>query len=156
MNINWEFIFSGAHAALTPIIAVIATYIAWQQWKGSELRLKLDRYETRLKVYQEVQGYLAVVFQKSNVTVNDIRQLRVGTAEARFQFGDEIANYVDDLVKRGVKLASAKAEYRDMTQEIPPGYDHKKVCDAMHEEIWWFNEQFDKAQEKFRKYLDVA
>jgi len=39
---------------LTPLIAIITTYIAWQQWKGNQLKLKMERYERRLRVYQEV------------------------------------------------------------------------------------------------------
>jgi hypothetical protein len=32
------------YALLTPLIAVIATYIAWQQWKGNQLKLKMEGY----------------------------------------------------------------------------------------------------------------
>jgi hypothetical protein len=30
---------------LTPVIGAIATYIAWQQWRTNQNKLKLDRYE---------------------------------------------------------------------------------------------------------------
>ena len=41
-------------ALLTPLIAIIATYIAYQQWNTNKLKLKLDRYERRLRVYQKI------------------------------------------------------------------------------------------------------
>jgi uncharacterized ubiquitin-like protein YukD len=107
-----------AQAALTPVIAIIATYIAWQQWRVNESKLKLDRYDRRLKVYKEIEGFLAVVIQNAKVSTNDIRQLRVGTAEAHFLFGNDISKYIDELVAHGVRLGQANAEYRDYTQEI--------------------------------------
>ena len=42
-------------ALLTPIIAIIATYIAYQQWKTNQLKLNLERYDRRLEVYEEVR-----------------------------------------------------------------------------------------------------
>jgi len=41
-------------ALLTPLIAIITTYIAYQQWQGNKLKLKMERYERRLRVYQEM------------------------------------------------------------------------------------------------------
>ncbi len=37
-------VISILQALLTPLIAVITTYIAWQQWKGNQLKLKLDNH----------------------------------------------------------------------------------------------------------------
>jgi len=28
---------------LTPLIAIITTYIAWQQWKGNQLKLNMEK-----------------------------------------------------------------------------------------------------------------
>ena len=41
-------------ALLTPIIAIVTVYIAYQQWKTNELKLKLEKYDRRLRVYEEV------------------------------------------------------------------------------------------------------
>ena len=39
-------------ALLTPTIASIGAYIAWQQWKAYNLKLKLDRYDRRVRIYE--------------------------------------------------------------------------------------------------------
>jgi endonuclease V-like protein UPF0215 family len=50
-------------ALLTPVIAIVATYIAWQQWKTNALKLHLDRYDRRLKIYQEVKKILSIIIR---------------------------------------------------------------------------------------------
>jgi hypothetical protein len=47
------------HALLTPVIAIVAIYIAWQQWQTNVQKLNLARYDRRLRVYEEVKKYSA-------------------------------------------------------------------------------------------------
>jgi hypothetical protein len=46
---------------LTPVIAIVALYIAWQQYKVNERKFAFDQYERRLRVYQEVRSVLLLV-----------------------------------------------------------------------------------------------
>lgn len=39
---------------LTPVIAIIVTYIAYQQMRTNQAKLKLDLLELRLEVYDSV------------------------------------------------------------------------------------------------------
>ena len=48
-------------ALLTPLIAIIATYIAYQQWNANKLKLKWEMDERRLRVYQEVKKVLQLI-----------------------------------------------------------------------------------------------
>lgn len=48
-------------ALLTPVIAMVATYIAWQQWKTNQQKLNLERYDRRLRVYEEVRKILSII-----------------------------------------------------------------------------------------------
>jgi hypothetical protein len=144
-------------ALLTPVIAGIAVYIAWQQWNVNERKLALDQYERRLKVYQRVVEMLRFVCSKFSPEIHDLLMFSAETAEADFLFGPEIPKYIDEIYSRGLTLNTAKFEYRDYTQlPFPPGYDPKKVTDAMMEEEKWFMAQFSVVKEKFRKYLDVG
>ena len=111
---------------LTPLIAIIATYIAWQQWKGNELKLKLDRYERRLRIYQEVIKMLRTCSNRKPEWA-DLIDFGSSTAEADFLFGPEIRQYIDEIVSRAAALIAANAEYRDFTQPVPAEYDHDKL-----------------------------
>ena len=39
-----EQIFEISKGLLTPVIAIVATYIAYQQWKTNRQKLNLERY----------------------------------------------------------------------------------------------------------------
>jgi hypothetical protein len=141
---------------LTPVIGVIALYIAWQQWKTNERKFVLDRYERRLKIYQHVVEMLRLVCSKFNPEIRDLLKFSSDTAEGVFLFGPEIPEYIDEIYKHALDLHTARAEYRDFRQPVPEGYDHQKVVAAMTAEEKWFVGQFATATEKFKKYLDIS
>ena len=142
-------------ALLTPVIAITTTYIAWQQWRTNRQKLNLEKYDRRLRIYQEVVKILQITMRDAKASPDDLLQFRTSVAEADFLFGKEIAMYIDEIYKRGINLWHWSRTYRDSTQEIPEGYDHKKVVDEMHKELIWFTEQIEPAKKKFKKYLDI-
>jgi len=139
-------------ALFTPLIGILATYIAWQQWKTNQQKLNLERYERRLRVYEEVRKILSIIARDAKVSTDDLLKFRTSVSEADFLFAPEIPVYIDELYKRGLKLWYWNQEYR----EKPDGYDHKKVVDEMNKELTWLIEQFAPAKEKFKKYLDIS
>jgi len=141
---------------LTPVIAVVATYIAYQQWQTNKRKLILDRYDRRLKIYEHVKRILSIILRDAVASYDDLLKFRTLTSEADFLFGPEIKEYLDEIYKHGVKLQGSTSQYRDYTQEKPQGYDHQRVVDGMHAELTWLTEQFEPARSKFRKYLDVS
>ncbi len=143
-------------ALLTPVIAIVTVYIAWQQWQGNKLKLVLERYDKRLRVYENVVAVLLLVQRDFKPELGELQKFRRDTAEADFLFEPEISAYCDELFKRGVELWSAHFEYRDFTQQFPPGYDHNEVVKRMHEQEVWFTNQFGVAKQKFKKYLNVS
>jgi hypothetical protein len=143
-------------ALLTPLIAVVATYIAFQQWQATRLKIRLDRYDRRLKIYEQVRTILSKVMQKADISYEDLLSFYRECSEADFLFGPEISQYIEEIYKRGVKLHHFREQYRDSTQIPPAGYDHQQVVEGSHKELLWFNEQFEPAKTRFRKYLDVS
>jgi hypothetical protein len=138
---------------LTPLIAIVATYIAWQQWKGNQRKLLMDQYDRRLRIYEEVRKILIIVTRDVRPSPDDLLRFKTSVSEADFLFGPEIVAYIAEIYKRGLNLWRWNQEYRDDTQKKPEGYNHAAVVDEMHKEIDWFAEQFDAATQKFKKYL---
>lgn len=138
-------------ALLTPVIAIVATYIAWQQWRTNQQKLNLDRYDRRLRVYEEVRKIIGIVVRDADVSKDDLTRFITSVSEADFLFGSEVTDYINEIHKRGSNLRRWNLEYRDYTQEKPEGYDHRKVVDETHKEIVWFSDQFEQAKQKFKK-----
>ncbi|GMQ99462.1 MAG: hypothetical protein BMS9Abin18_0280 [Zetaproteobacteria bacterium] len=151
-----EQIIEISKGLLTPLIAVVATYIAWQQWQTNRQKLNLERYDRRLHVYEEVRKILSIIFRDANASSDDLLKFRISVSEADFLFGPEIPEYIDEIYKRGLKLRYWNQQYRDYSQEKPEGYDHNKVVEEAHKELTWLTEQFEPAKEKFKKYLDIS
>lgn len=144
-------------ALLTPLIAVIATYIAYQQLRANRQKVTLDRYDRRLAVYDEVLRFLRSVLRKGYPTYDELLNFRVSVAQADFLFGDDIIQMIDEMYRRGDQLATWEKQCKLFTSGQPPqGYDHFFVTEAMRVERKWFTDQFDEARRKFRPYLDVS
>jgi len=141
---------------LMPVIAAVTVYIAWQQWKTNQQKLNLDRYDRRLRVYEEVRKILSIVMRDAYASTDDLLKFRTSVSEADFLFGPEVMKYIDEIYRHGLSLWKWKQEYRDCTQEKPPGYDHPKVVDEMHKELEWMTTQFEPAKHLFKKYLNVG
>jgi len=143
---------------LTPLIAIIATYIAWQQWKGNQLKLKMERYDRRLRIYQEVVKMLRTCANGDLREFALIVDFGAATAEGDFLFGPEIRQYIDDITSRAANLRQAKVQYKDYTQPVPAGYDHEKIVNEMSAQVSWFTEQLVGfvAKNKFGQYLNIS
>src|SRR5689334_11606848 len=93
-----------SQALLTPIIGIITTYIAWQQWRTNRIKLKLDRYERRLQIYKEVVRFIVISAEKDNYDNDELMNFRPKVSEADFLFGEEVRKYIDELHNSAVNL----------------------------------------------------
>jgi hypothetical protein len=154
-----QVVAQASSALLTPIIAVIATYIAWQQWKTNKQKYAFDLYERRLRVYEEVRKILSLIGRDAKVDPSQLLEFRTSVMEADFLFGREIPEYIDDVYRHGVELWRWTTEHRDYTQsraDPPTGYNHEQVVKGMAEELQWLMAQHEVARQKFGRYLSVS
>lgn len=98
--ISIDEVLKVSQGLLTPVIGIITTYIAWQQWHTNRNKLKLDRYERRLQVYKEVVRFIGIGVQKANYDNDELMTFRPKVSEADFLFGEEVRKYIDELHSR--------------------------------------------------------
>src|SRR5262245_23163525 len=89
-------------ALLTPTIAVIAAYIALQQWRTNRQKLELDLYSHRLRIYEEVRKILSIILRDAKVSTEDLLKFRTAVSEADFLFGKDVVAYIDEIYHRGL------------------------------------------------------
>ncbi len=150
---------SGLAAALsgmmTPLIAVIGAYIAYQQWRTNHQKLQFDRYARRLQVYEHVRAVLGVVARDAAVDFQEILIFRRAVSEADFLFGPEVVEYIDEIYRHGVKLGTLKSERMGARDSQNTDFDYETNANGHDAELRWFLAQFDVARERFGTYMNM-
>jgi len=154
-EIDWTAVASFSKEMLTPLIAVIAVHIAWQQWRLSEQKFKYDSYERRLKVYEEVKQIIPILIRDGKDSFDDLIKFHRAVSEADFLFNPDIPEYLEEIYKHGVQLQYWAKLYSDSMQSPKETYDHEKICEGMHTEEEWLRSQFEQAKQKFKGYLKI-
>jgi len=143
-------------AALTPIIAIIAVYIAYQQWKTNKLKVRYELYERRLAVFNAAMKLIAIVIQAGNPEQTQLLDFRAETNESYFLFGRDIYEYLDEMHKKARQLRSIKLKLDRL--EKSHAVDEKERSQLIDEDskvFEWFTNQFEVSRQKFSKYLEL-
>lgn len=135
----------------TPLIAILALYIAVQQHSIQRDKLRLDLYEKRLAVFEATMNLLATVQSDIVPSREAIYRFISGTANARFLFGPDMEEYLDTL---GSKVMVHRSLYDRMVKEQKEG-----KTDSVNEETESLKAliaETEKAKESFQPYLGFA
>jgi hypothetical protein len=149
---DWPTILS---ALLTPFIALIAVYIAFQQWKTNRSnqktdakRLKLEQYDKRFAIYDTARTFLKEIVVSSSISDEMLVKYWVGINPARFLLGDDLTNYLEEIEKKAVDLQTIQIEAQG-----PDGPSTK--ASERGELKKWFYKQISILNEKFLPYLKL-
>jgi len=136
------------------VIGGIVAYVAYQQWKTNDHKVKMDLYDRRFKVYDQVRKIIEIVLQDMTLSIKDIHKFKTSTSDAEFLFGPEIQKYLDEIAEHGLKLHRSTQELENPALRAQD-YDHQRVCDEKYEEGRWFIDQSELFKGEFKKYLDI-
>jgi uncharacterized ubiquitin-like protein YukD len=151
-----EQVLRMASYVATPIVAVAATVIAWQQMKVNQRKYDADLYDRRLRVYEEVRKLLSIATREGDVSTRDVLLFRVAVSEADFLFGSDVSIYIEQLYKRAIDLGRWSDEMRTPKEARPADYDHKKVVDEKYNALRWLAAQYEPAKNLFGEYLAIG
>jgi hypothetical protein len=136
---------------MTPLIAVIAVYIAWQQHKIARDNLRLSLYDRRLKVYRGLMDLFAVVLQDVDTKSADLGKYYADTSEKKFLFDDKIIAFMNEVREKAVELRQVK---RRITRHPPPSEKELgELSDRECELLRWFDDELEKLPDRFEKPL---
>jgi len=137
-------------ALLTPTIAIVATYIAYQQHRTNKIKVRADLYDRRMQVFNAVTDLLGHIEGAAAVDLDQLRVFLQKTRESYFLFGDEIPEYLNELYKAGVDL---RHQTKKLFSDLPVGQERDRLADENGALVKWFFDQFEVAPKKFGKYL---
>jgi late competence protein required for DNA uptake (superfamily II DNA/RNA helicase) len=138
--IDWEKLVRVLAALLTPVIAIVTSYIAYQQYQTNRRQHRLALFDRRMAVFNSTMNLIAAVLQRAEVDLAQLFALLRETRDHELLFGPEIGEFINEVYKKGLDLN---------TRAAVAGQEVRRV-----ELVSWFQRQSDVAREKFLKYLD--
>jgi len=146
-------------ALLTPLIAIIAVYIACQQYQTNKRKLDLDLYNKRSEVYKALTDFIASVLsgkisEKEPISLLDkeLIKFQKDTSESYFFFGNDILRYLDEVYEEGLKLRTA---YRYLSGKRLKNQEAEKLHAQKDDLLKWFQDQLVISQKKFGRDMRI-
>ncbi|MCW7555699.1 hypothetical protein NX722_24335 [Endozoicomonas gorgoniicola] len=139
-------------AFLVPLVACIAAFIAFRQWRTAQNKLKLDLFEKRLSIYHSTTAFISSVMTSGKASDDEIRKFMIGTREAKWLLSKEIALYLDEQIyNKAIDLQTLHS----MLEGEPVGDVRTKNVTEQAEIKKWLAAQFSVIDEYFKPYLKI-
>jgi hypothetical protein len=139
---------------LTPLIAITAAYIAYQQYRTNKQKLKLDMYEKRFKVYLGLQALLIHILENADVSDEALKYFQISTSESVFIFDKDISDYLNSIRYKSITLR--KQNHQLYHTGLPIGEERNIIAEAKNKLLFELTDQeFKISEQKFAKYLNI-
>ncbi|MFK7848529.1 MAG: hypothetical protein AB8G77_24795, partial [Rhodothermales bacterium] len=116
---------------MTPLIAGIAIYVAWQQWRTNRQKLKLDLFDKRFAIFQSTRTFLSTVLRDGRVNREDLEKFRMGILDSVFLLDQGTSDYLWGLRSIGSKAIM----YNTQLEGVPVGEKRNELVDNEHREV---------------------
>jgi len=144
-------------AFLTPLIALIALYIAYQQKMINEQRLRHETYKRRLSVYKSVQKHLPIIIRKGRPSYDECSDFYSTASEAAFLFDESVMEKINLIYSKSINLAEAyeKLYPPDKSPGLTVGEERSKVSQEKADLFKWHSDQLLESRTYFAKKLGL-
>jgi hypothetical protein len=146
-------LFPNIISLLTLLIAVMAIYIARQQWITARNKLKLDLFNARFTLYVAAKKLISSILINGGISDVDLYSFKSNTNSARWMTNAEVATYFsNELFSRAVelnRLSFEKSSLRDEDEVFENGKQQAAIKQ-------WFLSQFDVLDSKFSDLLQIG
>lgn len=139
-------------AFVTLILGSIGTYIAFSQYRTSRDKLRLDLFEKRLEAYEKLQEYFNYVARYAYVDEKAFAILREARYKSLFLFGNEITEYIDEVLDKGIGLMHLNLKI-DGHDSLPVGEERTRACQEKCKLLHWNDEQQREPPKRYFKYM---
>ncbi|TAN38604.1 MAG: hypothetical protein EPN25_13390 [Nitrospirae bacterium] len=137
-------------AMLTPTIAILGIYIAYQQWRTNKKRLQLDLFEKRYAIFINIKKFIANILTSGIVEQGAEIQFLRDTKSVLFLFDENIANLTSEMYQKANKLNAL-----EKTEKSHVGDKLEKHFDKQEEIKEWFEQQLNNIDTIFMKFLKI-
>jgi hypothetical protein len=142
---------------LISLIAIVTTYIAFQQWKIKRQNTRMELFDKRLQVYDATIEFIGVIIAKAYPSKEDILKFEIETRNNKFLFKKDITQHLSLMRYKAKKILRYNLEIERLQRRDE--HDEEKwenIFDKDDEAFSWFIGQFKIVEDKFHKYLDMS
>src|SRR4029077_19445306 len=126
--------------AITVLILAWAAWSAWQQHRVARDKLRLDLFDKRMAVFEEVKHAIAAAHDRSEV---DLVRYRQAAASSVFLFGSDVYAYLSEVQEELTQVRDYGANVR-LTAAMYPEHAPKEIA-----LVAWLKAQPDRSVEVF-------
>lgn len=146
-----KYAIDSLSALLTPIIAVLALWIAFGQYKTNANMLRLSLYKKRYRVYEALRGAMSEIFRDARLSNEGFNKFWIDTNESEFLFGSEINEYIKTFQNKAAQLRSVTSQLYE--ENLPIGEKRTKLAQEKSDLLKWFSDEFKAIKKTFNPYL---
>lgn len=143
---------------LTPLVAIIAAYIAWQQYRIQHHSLRNQLYERRYVVFKAFMSFLSEIMRRGKSDYQRVSQFYAEASEADFLFPVSIAQKRDELYEKAIDLTTLNERMypSDGSEGLPVGEERSAVAKEANELLKWFVGEIPKTKELFKTEMKIG
>jgi hypothetical protein len=151
---DWIEILS---SLLTPVIAILTFYIAYQQYKVNKNRFRLESYERKLKIYNAVQKFLNEILRDGTTDYISCSEYYSTTSESSFLLNRQIQDKIEDIYKKAIQMVQYHYLLypRNGSSGLPTGEKRDEVVKRESELLIWLINQREIIKELFKKEISL-
>ncbi len=82
---------------LTPMLAILTGYIAYQQYKINHRREKRESRQAKLSIYRKIKNFLNYFKREETIPADKYNEVKDAIAEADFLFTKDVLGWLEDF-----------------------------------------------------------
>lgn len=79
-------------------IAAFGVLVAYFQWRTAHQRVVLDLFDRRVETFNLAEGVCARIVSSGHASIEELRWLHKAKGNARFLFGEEVNDYLENCI----------------------------------------------------------
>ena len=139
---------------LTPLIAIIALWIARQQWIVQRYKAKFDLFERRMKIYEGIREVLVSVMRDGSLDKVDVSEFYTHVRHASFLFDNRIQIYINEI-EMNVREIQKTWFFLYGNGSLPVSDKRTKYAEENNIAITALLKQLDDFDKKFSEYMKI-
>jgi hypothetical protein len=149
--------FSVLSGFLTPVIAVIVAWIAYQQMKINKYKIRIDLFEKRMQIFSVIRESLSKIFTDGSPQKVNWNDFYFAIEQSKFLLNNELQLYLNEIESkmRQMRATEMLLYGSDGKGGLPVGEQRNKVCDENSELLKWLIDQNEPLQKKFADFMKM-